>query len=651
MTPLTDTSAVRGETAASSAPSATAATAAARADYPILPTPFTAVKLNDRFWFPRMETNRKVTIPVVLARCEQYGRVDNFRKAAGLMEGPYVGTHPGDDTDLYKAIEGASYSLAQSYDAELDRKLDGLIAVIAAAQEGDGYLFTNRTIDPAHVLPFSGKERWSSLVQSHELYDSGHLYEAACAHYAATGKRTLLDVALKSAALLLRTFGPDKKRDIPGHQIVEMGLARLYRVTGNREYLELARFFLLERGRHETRPLYEFEDNPRYAQDHIPVLEQREAVGHAVRAVYMYSGMADAAALLGDAAFAEAIEGIWRDVAESKVYLTGGLGARHKGEAFGEAFELPNATAYAETCAAIGGVMWNHRLFLLTGEAKYIDFLEQVIYNRLLAGVSLSGDEYFYVSPLESDGKFLFNHGSAGRQPWFDVSCCPTNLSRFFPSLPGYFYATRGGDLYVNLYASGGAAVEAAGTRFGLTQETDYPWSGTVKITIGLGTPAKARLLLRIPGWARERVLGGGLYRFSAPAKAEPTLRVNGAPAPIRLDRGYAVVEREWRDGDAVELELPMPVRKVRCDPRVEDNRGRAALQRGPLVYCVEERDASFPVADLALGAESNLGAAWDGDLLGGIVVIRGTGFTAIPYYAWANRGVGPMRVWLRDSE
>lgn len=617
------------------------------ADYPISPTPFTDVVLADRFWAPRLETNRKVTIPVVLARCEQFGRVDNFRKAAGLMAGPFVGTHPGDDTDLYKAIEGASYSLAQNYDEDLDRKLDELISLIAAAQEEDGYLFTNRTIDPRRVLPFSGPERWSSLVQSHELYDCGHLYEAACAHYAATGKRSLLEVATKSAALLLRTFGTDKKRDIPGHQIVELGLAKLYRATGNREYLELARFFLLERGRHETRPLYEFEENPRYAQDHAPVLEQRVAAGHAVRAVYMYCGMADAAALLEDAAFAAAIRTIWRDVAETKAYLTGGLGARHKGEAFGDAFELPNATAYAETCASIGAVMWNHRLFLLTGEAKYIDFLEQALYNRLLAGVSLAGDEYFYVSPLESDGKFLFNHGSAGRKAWFDVSCCPTNLCRFFPSLPGYFYAVKGASIYVNLYAAGTASVSLGETRFALVQETEYPWSGKVRLRVDPERPARAVLRLRIPGWARDSLMGDGLYRFESPASDAPTLCVGNTVVPLNLEDGYAVVDRVWESGDLVELYLPMPPRKVLCDERVVENRGRAAVQRGPLVYCVEGIDSAVSLEELRIGDEESLRAETERGLLGGIVSIRGASFRAVPYYAWANRGIGPMRVWL----
>lgn len=617
-------------------------------DYPVLPVPFARVALSDGFWAPRMETNRTVTIPVVLERCETYGRVDNFRKAAGLKKGSYVGTHPGDDTDLYKAIEGASYSLAQNYDGELDGKLDGLIALIAAAQEEDGYLFTNRTIDPAHTHPFSGRERWSSLVQSHELYNCGHLYEAAAAHYAATGKRTLLEVALKSAELLLRTFGPDKRRDIPGHQIVELGLAKLYRITGKREYLELARFFLSERGRHDTRPLYEFEENPRYAQDHLPVLEQREAAGHAVRAVYMYSGMADAAALLGDDGLSEAIEAVWRDVAGSKVYLTGGLGARHKGEAFGEAFELPNGTAYAETCAAVGSVMWNHRLFLLTGDAKYVDFLEQTLYNGLVSGVSVGGGDYFYVNPLESDGSYGFNHGSAGRKPWFDVSCCPTNLSRFFPSLPGYFYALRGDSVFVNLYAAGTAEVDVAGVPFSLRQETAYPWDGRIRIAVEPAVPTAASLRLRIPGWVRGDILGGGgLYSYADGIDAGlPALRLNGERTEYGMEEGYAVLRRLWKAGDTVDLDLPMPVRRVGCDGRVEANRGKVALQRGPVVYCVEGRDAALPLDELRAGVGTALEPRWTA-FLGGHVALAGRDFSAVPYSLWANRGPGPMRVWL----
>ncbi|HUI72034.1 MAG TPA: beta-L-arabinofuranosidase domain-containing protein, partial [Spirochaetia bacterium] len=360
-----------------------------------------------------------------------------------------------------------------------------------------------------------------------------------------------------------------------------------------------------------------------------------------------YSGMADVAALLPEPSYADAIQEIWRDFVGSKLYLTGGVGARHKGEAFGDAFELPNDTAYAETCASIGSVMWNHRLFLLTGESRYYDVLEQTLYNALLCGVSLSGDRYFYVNPLESDGTFAFNEGSPGRQPWFEVSCCPTNLSRFFPSLPGYVYAEARDDVYVNLFMASDAEVGSLRIR----QETDYPWKGSVRLRIGAGHPTHRRLLIRIPGWAREQILGGQLYRFEPPAAPAPSLLVNGESVDVSMEKGFAVLSRDWKDGDVVDLDLPMPVRTVVCDPRVESNRGRIALQRGPLVYCVEERDVQGSLSSLRLEAGEGLArrllTRWEPDFLGGTIVIDGPGFMAIPYYAWANRGPGPMRVWL----
>jgi DUF1680 family protein len=361
----------------------------------------------------------------------------------------------------------------------------------------------------------------------------------------------------------------------------------------------------------------------------------------------MYGGMADVAALLPDEAYGRAIREIWRDVAERKTYLTGGLGARHTGEAFGAAYELPNRTAYAESCAAIGSVMWNHRLFLLTGEAVYFDVLEQTLYNGVLSGVSLAGDEYFYVNPLESDGRYLFNHGSAGRQPWFEVTCCPTSLCRFLPSLPGYQYAAAGDALYVGLFAAGSAELEAAGSRIRITQETGYPWEGTVRLALYPERRTRVRLLVRVPGWAIERILAGGLYRFRRPGGEKPALRLNGGSIGMVMEKGWAVIDREWEPGDTVELSLPMPVRMVECDPRVEDNRGKAALQRGPLVYCVEGRDAASSLEEITLEGEAALETESRPDLLGGVVAIRGPGFTAVPYHVWANRGVGPMRVWL----
>ncbi len=622
-------------------------------DYPISAVSVRNVHFEDRFWSPRIETNRTVTIPAVFEKCESSGRVDNFRRAARTLSGSFVGNQPFDDTDVYKVIEGASYSLLDRYDRDLERRIDELIAVIAAAQEPDGYLYTNRTIDPERPHPLAGPQRWSSLVMSHELYNCGHLYQAACAHFLATGNRSLLDVALRSAALVKRVFGPAGHRDIPGHQIIEMGLACLFRITRDRSYLEAARGFLEERGRHQSRALYSYANDPGYCQDHLPVLEQREAVGHAVRAAYMYCGMADMAALWPDEAYATSITEIWRDVVESKIYLTGGIGSRHSGESFGDRFELPNERAYAETCAAIGSVMWNHRLFLLTGESRYYDVLEQTLYNGLLSGVSLDGKQFFYTNPLESDGKFEFNHGTTARRPWFDVSCCFTNLSRFFPSLPGYVYAVSADGVYVNLFVAGRAEIEAAGAQIGITQATEYPWEGGVRLTFSLPeprSPVQFALRIRIPGWASDRIMGADLYRFESPVPHRFALRVNGSVQTVAIERGFAIVDRMWHDGDTVEIDFPMSARKVLCDPRVFENRGKAAIQRGPLVYCVEERDAKIPVDQIVLARDAVLHSRMEPDLLGGVVTVQGPGFTAVPYFAWANRGPGPMRVWLRNG-
>lgn len=417
-------------------------------DYPVKPVPFTDVHVDDDFWLPRMETNRSVTIPFALKKNEDTGRVNNFRKAAGLMEGKYEGRR-FNDTDVYKVMEGVAYSLSLDHDPELEKYLDSLIEIIAAAQEEDGYLYAARTVDPENPAPGAGPGRWTRLRGSHELYNAGHMYEAAVAHYLATGKRTFLDVAVKNADLLVKEFGPEKRRDFPGHQEIEIGLAKLFRVTGNKEYLKLAKFFLDERGHAHDGGLYP-ESSPfaiynqkKYMQDHKPVLEQNEAVGHAVRASYMYAGMADVAALTGNVEYVRAIDSVWENVVSKKMYLTGGIGARHTSEAFGDNYELPNFTAYTETCAAVGNVMWNHRLFLLHGDARYIDVMERVLYNGLISGVSLSGDRFFYQNPLESKGKYE-------RSPWFEVACCPGNITRFIPSFPGYVYAQRNGILYVN---------------------------------------------------------------------------------------------------------------------------------------------------------------------------------------------------------
>ena len=649
----------RGKGGAPASPAASASL-----DYPIHPVPFTNVQFADEFWAPRLETNRTVSVPYALRMNEETGRVDNFRKAARLMTGPHKGRR-FNDSDVYKAMEAAAYTLRLHPDAAVEKTLDDLIALIAKAQEPDGYLFTTRTNDPAHPAPGSGPERWSNLRVSHELYNVGHMYEAAVAHFQATGKRTFLAIAEKNAALLLRTFGtaPGQRRGFPGHQEIEIGLAKLYRVTGNRAYLDLAKFFLDERGhyfggeKHAPDDPFAVYDSDEYMQNHKPVLEQDEAVGHAVRAMYMYSGMADVAALGGTPEYVAAIDRLWLNVAGKKQYLTGGVGARGGSEAFGDAYELPNAEAYTETCAAIGNALWNYRLFLLHGESKYMDVFERVLYNGLLSGVSLSGDRFFYQNPLESAGGY-------GRSPWFEVACCPPNMTRFLPSLPGYVYATKDDVVFVNLYVAGTGKFPLPGRPVIVTQETRYPWFGTVRLTLTLEIPGPFELALRIPGWARGEAMPTDLYTFLESSEQKPFLTVNGEAVPLDLRDGYARLRRDWKDGDAVQLELPMPVRRVVANEAVAEDRGRVALQRGPIVYAAEGVDNGERVFDLVLPDAAALGTEFRPDMLTGVAVINGSAvtvtrdaagktvqtprpFRAVPYYAWANRGPGQMLVWL----
>jgi len=647
---------------------------AARSDYPYTPVPFTAVKLTDLFWAPRIETNRTVTIPYAFEQCEKTGRIDNFAIAGGLMEGAHKGSFPFDDTDPYKIIEGASYALAVKPDPELDAYVDRLIAKIAAAQEEDGYLYTCRTNGADHLRRWMGDRRWEKLQGSHELYNAGHLYEAAAAHFQATGKRTLLDVALKNAALLCNTFHAEGIRMPPGHQIIEMGLVRLYRITGDERLLELACYLLGERGRthegesghSEGRTLW----GP-YNQDHAPVTEQTEAVGHAVRATYMYAGMADVAALCGgprgalkgDTKMVQAIGRLWRNVVERKLYVTGGVGARGSGEAFGDDYELPNMSAYCETCAAIGNVYWNHRLFLLHGRGDYIDVLERTLYNAFLSGIALDGKHFFYPNPLESMG----HHE---RSAWFGCACCPGNVTRFIASVPGYVYAHRGGDIYVNLYAGGSAEVGSAAGTVRLEQKTLYPYDGRVTIAV---SPEKRgdrfTLHLRVPGWARNRPVPSDLYRFLHEKPDAVTVTVNGVDEPLHIRRGYVPIARAWREGDVVELDLPMPVRRVLAHDAVDADRGKVALQRGPLVFCAEWPDNEGHVLNRVLPDTARIEAGFHKGLLGGVPLLRGPALsvheggdedglvteevtlTAIPYHLWAHRGKGEMAVWIARAK
>ncbi len=637
----------------------TAGCARKPADYPIKPVPFTEVTVNDAFWGARIETNRAVTIPHAFKKCEENGRLDNFAAAGGLIDKPYQGIYPFDDTDVYKTLEGASYALMVKPDPKLEAYLDSVITLIAAAQEDDGYLYTVRTLKCDRLKRWYGEKRWGRLSGSHELYDAGHLFEAAAAHYQATGKRNLLDVALKYADLIDRTFGPGKLEKPPGHQVIEMGLVKLYRVTGDDKYLKLAKYFLDIRGRSiNGRKL-----GGEYNQDHKPVVEQDEAVGHAVRAGYMYSGMADIAAITGDKSYTRAIDRLWENVAGKKLYLTGGIGATGSNEGFSGNYDLPNMSAYNETCASIANVFWNERLFLLHGDSRYIDVLERTLYNALLSGVSLDGTHFFYPNPLESIGQHQ-------RAEWFGCACCPGNVTRFMASVPGYVYAVRDHDLYVNLYLSNEAKIPLSDQTVKISQETKYPWEGNIVLSV---RPEKENssfsILLRIPGWARGNPLATDLYSYMNDTPADITVDVNGEKQQLQLQNGYLRLSRRWKDGDRVLLNLPMLTRRVTAIDSVAADRGRVALERGPLVYCAEFPDnKDGKVRNLLLPDESTLTAAFNPNLLQGMTMIKGRALAykkdandqlshteqdiaLIPYYAWAHRGRGEMEVWLAREE
>lgn len=639
------------------------------ADYPVRPVPFTNVNFTSGLWHDRQQTNARITLPFALGQLETSNRLRNFDLAAETMRRRSAGeTHfankppteyPFDDTDIYKVVEGAAFSLSVRPDHELQQELEKIIARVAAAQEPDGYLYTFRTMhpdSPAHG--WIHQERWLKDPDlSHELYNSGHLYEAGTAYSQATKSDTLLDISLKNAELVQRDLGDGKPRIAPGHQVIEMGLAKLYRQTGDERWLELATVFLEARGRGKE-----------YSQDHKPVVDQREAVGHAVRANYMYAGMADIAALKGEKRYLTAIHSLWDNVVEKKMHLTGGVGARAHGEAYGDNYELPNR-CYNETCAAIAFLYWNHRMFLMTGDAKYMDVFERTLYNGFLSGVSLSGDRFFYPNTLEYDGKEKNNHGHAGRAPWFGCACCPPNVLRMMASLGGYAYAVRDRQFFVNLYAAGDAKATVAGNEVAVSQQTDYPWSGAVKLTLKPQKPGRFTLSLRIPGWVRGKPVPSDLYTYEDPAPAKGIILVNGKPATVTWADGYAKIDHEWKAGDVVDLDMPMPVRRVAANSKVKSNVGLVALERGPIVYAFEAIDNDGSVIDLALPASAKVKPASKPDLLGGVVVleisnakrvVRKDGkitetpvnATAIPYAAWNNRGNSPMAVWLgRDAK
>jgi DUF1680 family protein len=692
-------------------------------DYPVQPVPFTQVRLTGGLLANRQATNAEVTMPFALEQCETSGRIKNFDLAAEVMRRRAAGEtnfqikpptqYPFDDTDVYKAIEGAAFCLSVKPDPATQAKLEEIIKRIAAAQEADGYLYTFRTMHPdSPGHDWIDQQRWRKDPQlSHELYNLGHLYEAGFAHYQATGSRSLLDLCLKSAELLQKDFGDGEPRIAPGHQVLEMGLAKLYRHTGDQRWLNLAKFFLEVRGKGRE-----------YSQDHKPVIAQDKAVGHAVRANYMYAGMADVAALTGDQRYLDAITKIWNNVVETKLHLTGGCGARANGEAYGNDYELPHR-CYNETCAAVAFLFWNHRMFLMTGDAKYMDVFERSLYNGVLSGVSLSGDRFFYPNPLEYDGSAKNNHGFAGRAPWFGCACCPPNVLRTLASLGDYVYAVRtqsterakpaplsspkGGEgqgeeaeLFVNLYAQSTATAVIGDKKVKLEQTTAYPWDGKIRLRVTPEKPGTFTLNLRVPGWVEGKPLPSGLYTYDNATPAKWSIRVNGKKviyekscrsanpssglaatlSPLDGERagvrgapqirnGFAAITREWKAGDEITLDFPMPVRRVAGNAKIAATKNQVALERGPIVYAFEGVDNDGSAFDALLPASAKITPKHRADFLGGVTVLNTTKaarvsvdksgkrltkpakLTAIPYAVWANRGLTPMAVWLaRDA-
>lgn len=633
----------------------------AKQGYPISPVPFTQVKVTPgTFWGQRLEASRNVTIPLAFSKCEETGRYTNFVNAATHMKDPSktfkVGGFSFDDTDPYKTIEGASYILQTYPDKKLVAYIDSVLDIIAAAQEPDGYLYTARTQNPQHPHEWAGDKRWVKEEDlSHELYNLGHMVEGAIAHFQATGSRKFLDIAIRYADVVCKEVGPNpgQARVVPGHQIAEMALAKLYLVTGDKKYLDEAKFFLDERGK--TTITHD------YSQAHKPVVEQDEAVGHAVRAAYMYAGMADVAALTGDKAYITAIDRIWENIVGKKLYITGGIGATSNGEAFGKNYELPNMSAYCETCAAIGNVYVNYRLFLLHGESKYYDVLERTLYNGLISGVSLEGNGFFYPNPLESMGQHQ-------RQAWFGCACCPSNICRFIPSLPGYVYGVKDRNVYVNLFLSNKTDLTIGDKRVSLEQTTEYPWDGDIALKVTHNSAGQWTMKIRIPGWVRSEVVPSNLYEYADGKRLAYKVTINGKKAQATLTSdGYLTIDRKWRKNDVVGIHFDMQPRVVKANRKVEADRGKVSIERGPLVYCAEWPDNDFDLMSVLINQqpEFSMGETTiagtevktlntnaqtlDFDKKGRLTV-NDVELRLIPYYAWCHRGAGKMRVWLAQE-
>ena len=655
--------------------------------YPYTQVPFTSVNIaHNSFWGARLQAAREVTVPLAFAKCESEHRYKNFDMAAYTLKHP---GHPGlktpewdvskfmgfsfDDTDVYKTIEGASYILQTYPDKKLKAYIDSVLNVVAAAQEPDGYLYTARTINPDHPHAWSGKKRWVKEEDlSHELYNLGHMVDAACAHYQATGSHKFLDIARRYADCVCREVGSasGKTTVVPGHQIAEMALARLYTLTGEKRYLDEAKYLLDFRGKTSFRNAY--------SQSHKPILEQDEAVGHAVRAGYMYAGIADVAALTKDSAYIKTVDRIWQNIYGKKVYLTGGVGARHAGESFGNNYELPNMTAYNETCAAISMVYLNERMFLLHGESKYIDCLERTLYNGVISGMSMDGGRFFYPNPLSSDGKFAFNaDNNTTRQPWFGCACCPSNLCRFIPSVPGYLYGVKDNNIYVNLFAANTSTIQVGGKDVVLEESTQYPWDGDIQIRVAKSAAKNVNLLVRIPGWVLNQVLPSNLYKYSDTAKPAYTVSVNGkkVDADLAANKGYLPV-KNIKKGDVVRIHFDMPVRTVVANKNVKDDEGRVAVERGPIVYCAEAVDnQNEPVLRAVIGKQPTFSLVDNYNIANtetkgapafavkaittqaqmledgaNGVSVKNQKLTLIPYYAWNHRGADQMNVWFVQS-
>ena len=638
-----------------------------KVDYTYKEVPFTDVHFTDNFWLPRIETIRNVTVPFAFRKCEETHRIDNFAVAAGIKEGKFNSPYPFDDSDVYKIMEGASYLLAVKEDNGLDAYMDSLISLIGAAQEPDGYLYTTRTIGGSSIHPWAGKKRWENeRDNSHELYNVGHMYEAAVAHYQATGKRDFLDIAIKSADLLCNTFGPEegKLTVAPGHQEVEIGLVKLYRATGDRRYLDLSKFFLDARGKYDK-----YDRNSKdqfrsgaYWQDHKAVIDQDEAVGHAVRAAYMYSAMTDVAALRNEQTYRVAVDNLWDNVTGKKMYITGGS-TRH-GEAFGKNYELPNSTAYCETCASIANCMWNLRMFMLHGDAKYIDVLERSLYNAVLSGISLDGKEFFYPNVLSCD------ENGAERSEWFNCSCCPSNLSRFIPSIPGYVYATSDAGVYVNLYGANQAGITLGnGKRIDMSQKTSYPWEGNIELTVTPESKQEFSIMLRIPGWVDNRPVPSDLYTYMNADEKKIVIKINGEVQNAPIEKGYAVLARKWEPGDVIQLTLPMEVHKNKANDKVEADINHLSVERGPIVYCAEFADNNGAVLNYVLKSGDEFAVSPAPALFDGVNLLKGhvdrvvadknyeviksvkDSLTLIPYYARSHRGNGEMTVWFPSDD